>query len=126
MNNLQTGYEFPPIEYSIDREIVRKYEDAVETESRYLNYMPPLAIAAYAMKAMTDSSDLPPGVVHISQDFQFLKPVKIGDRLHARAKVVQRIPRSSMTVLTIEINTYDRNDQLVLAGKATAFVPNQG
>jgi acyl dehydratase len=126
MNNLQTGYEFPPIEYSIDREIVKKYEDAVETESHSVNYIPPLAIAAYAMKAMTESSDFPPGVVHISQDFQFLKPVEIGGKLYARAKVVQKIPRSSMTVLTIEINTYDQDDRLVIAGKATAFVPNQG
>ena len=125
MNKWQTGYEFPPLEYCITRDTVNKYEAAVEANRHSLNYIPPLAIAAHAMKVMSESSDFPPGIVHASQEFQFVKPAAIGSNLICKGKILQNISRNAVSILTIEMNTFDETGELVLAGKATAFLPKQ-
>jgi len=40
--------------------------------------------------------------------------------------VIQNIPRGSLTMFIIEINTFDKSGQMVLAGKTTAILPNPG
>jgi acyl dehydratase len=125
MHKWQTGYEFPPLEYRITRDIVNKYEASVEAGGHSLKFIPPLAVAAFAMKVMSESSDFPPGIVHASQEFKFMKQAVIGSGLTCRAKVLQVIPRSSLHILTIEINTFDEKGDMVLTGKATAFLPGE-
>ncbi len=121
----QTGSVFPPLQYRITRDIVNKYESAVEASVHSLNHIPPLAIAAYGMKVLSESENFPPGVVHASQEFQFVKPVAIGSNLCCKAKVLQNMSRNSMSILTIELNTFDDRGDLVISGKATAFLPGQ-
>jgi hypothetical protein len=121
----QTGYEFPPLEYCITRDIVNKYEAAVEASIRSLHYIPPLAIAAYGMKILSESEDFPPGVIHASQEFQFVRPAAIGSNLCCKAKVLQNISRNSVIILAVEINIFDEAENPVISGKATAFLPIQ-
>jgi hypothetical protein len=121
----QAGYEFPPLEYCITRDIVNKYEAAVEASIGSLHYIPPLAIAAYGMKVLSESADFPPGVVHASQEFQFVKRAPIGSNLCCKAKVLQNVTRNSVAVLVVEINTFDESGNMVISGKATAFLPIQ-
>jgi len=123
MHDLIKGYEFPPLKYTITQDIVTKYENAVEAQNSSGKYIPPLAIAAYAMRTMSESAALPPGVIHASQEFEFIKPVNTGATLECRASIGQVIARGSMKIISIEMQALDEKQQVVLKGKATAFLP---
>ena len=118
---LTPGYEFPPFVYELDNTIISKYLNAVE--SPVCEYIPPLAIAVYAMNSMTQSIALPPGSIHASQEFAFLQPVPIGAKITCRAKVVRKLVRSSMNMLVLEMSVFNQKDEKVQSGKTTIVLP---
>ena len=81
---LEPGYELPSISYKLEPSMVASYLAAVEESSSiYLdnNLVPPMAIAAYAMTALSDSVELPPGVIHTHGEVKFLRAVNIGETI---------------------------------------------
>jgi hypothetical protein len=115
------GYEFPPFAYELDNTIISKYLKAVEAP--VCEYIPPLAIAVYAMNSMTQLITLPPGSIHASQEFAFLKPVPIGAKIRCCARVVRKLVRSSMNMLVLETNVFNEKDEKVQSGKTTIVLP---
>ena len=118
---LTPGYEFPPSIYELDEAIIGKYLKAVESPAQ--EYIPPLAIAAYAMKSMIDSLALPPGSIHASQEFEFIRPVSIGTSITCNARVVRKIARSQMNMLVLEIDVFNQKKEKVQSGKTTIVLP---
>ena len=118
---LTPGYEFPSSSYELDDAIVSKYLRAVESPSQ--EFIPPLAIAAYAMKSMIDSLSLPPGSIHASQEFEFIRPVSIGTTITCNAKVDRKIARSRMNMLVLEISVFNQDKEKVQSGKTTIVLP---
>ena len=118
---LSPGYEFPSFAYELDTTIINRYVQAVEGPE--CEFIPPLAIAAYAMKSMIQSITLPPGSIHASQEFEFLQPVPIGAQISCRAKVVRKLARSSMNMLVLEVNVFNEKDEKVQSGKTTIVLP---
>ena len=115
------GYEFPPSSYELDDAIISKYLKAVESPAQ--EYIPPLAIAAYAMKSMIDSLALPPGSIHASQEFEFIRPVSIGTSITCNARVDRKIARSRMNMLVLEIAVFNQKEEKVQSGKTTIVLP---
>ena len=124
MENLEVGFEFPPVSYELTPSNIAKYEEAVETSSPVVNFVPPLAIAAYAMKAISQTVPLPPGSVHTSQELEFFKPVAVGEHISCQARIIQKISRANLNMVMIEINTVDKNNEKILSGKATLTLAN--
>ena len=123
MENLAAGYEFPPVSYQLTPSIVAKYQKAVESGSLVTGLVPPLAVAAYALKAMYTSFLFPPGSIHAAQEFEFRKPVAVGSEINYQAKVVQNIKRTGMIMVVIHLNASDENNDVVLLGKTTVVLP---
>ena len=119
---LEVGYEFPSIGYELTPLIISKYEEAVEAYSPMADIVPPLAIAAYTMKAISQSFTLQPGVVHASQELEFFKPVAIGSRIDCHAQIIQKTNRDKLTMMVIGFNTFDQDKEKVLSGKATVIL----
>jgi len=118
---LSVGYEFPATSYELSSSLVTKYLEAVDNSGN--NFVPPLAVAARAMTAMTQSLSLPPGTIHASQDFEFFKLVPIGSVVSCQAKVVRNLARGQMRMLVLELNVFDQKEQKVQSGKATIILP---
>jgi acyl dehydratase len=123
MESLVAGYEFPPVSYQLTYSIVDGYQKAVESGSLITGLVPPLAVAAYALKAMYTSFLFPPGSIHAAQEFEFRKPVAVGSQINYQAKVVQIIERTGMIMVVIELNASDENNDVVLRGKTTVVLP---
>jgi len=121
---LVPGYEFPPVSYELSVQLVSKYAVAVESSANEI--VPPLAIAACAMNAMSGELSLPPGVIHASQEFEFFKLVPIGSVVNCQAKVARKIARASVHMLVLELGVFDENRERVQSGKATLVLPGQG
>ena len=118
---LTPGYEFPLADYELSRSLISKYLEAVDSELG--TFVPPLAIAAYAMTAMSRYLSLPPGSIHASQELDFFKPVSIGDRVKCKTKVARKLSRGQMCMLVVEMNVLDEDGGMVQSGKATVILP---
>jgi hypothetical protein len=119
--DLTLGYEFSPTSYELSPSLVFEYLKAVDSVGD--DFVPPLAIAAHAMTAITGVLSLPPGTIHASQDFEFCKLVPMGATVNCQAKVVRKLTRGSMHMLVLELNVFDQSKEKVQSGKATIILP---
>ena len=127
-SQLEAGYEFSPSRYKLHASTVSTYLKAVEDESRLYqdtNLVPPTAVAAYAMTALADGICLPPGTIHVSQEFEFMDTVNVNDSLISYARVSQKQSRGKFQLLVIDFNIFNQNQKAVLAGKTSFILPEQ-
>jgi len=117
------GYEFPPATYELSASLVSKYLKAVDSAGD--GFVPPLAITACAIAAMTGSFSLPSGtiVIHASQELEFFKLVPIGATIECHIGVAQKITRGKMSMLILEFEVFDKVKEKVQSGRATIALP---
>jgi hypothetical protein len=120
---LASGYKFPPATYELSASFVSKYLKAVDSSGD--GFVPPLAITACAIAAMTKTVPVPPGAVaiHASQELEFFKPVPIGAAVDCHIRVAQKIARGKMSMLVLDIEILDKDKQKVQSGRATVALP---
>lgn len=123
---LITGYEFTPVGFRPDGEMVTAYLSAIEGDKRIYEedkLVPPMAIAALAMAAMAAGMSLPPGTIHVSQEFQFLSTVSINEALTSYARVNRKIERGKFHMLTVGINVLNQKQITVMTGETSFILP---
>jgi len=125
-SQLEAGYEFLPSSYKLDSSIVATYLKAVEDTSglyRDNTLIPPMAIAAYAMAALSESICLPPGTIHVSQEFEFIGTASTSDAFMSYARVSRKQSRGKFHLLIVDLNVVNQNQKAVLAGKTSFILP---
>jgi len=128
-SQLEAGYEFPPSSYKLDNSIVATYLKAVEDTSNLYQdagLVPPMAIAAYAMAALSEGICLPPGTIHVSQEFEFINTANINDTFVSYARVSRKQRRGKFHLLVIDLNVSNQKQKAVLAGKTSFILPEYG
>jgi len=127
---LEKGHRFPPISFVLDEAAVRDYLEATEDaalpalcRAHGQAWVPPMAVAALALRGLMEAMGLPPGAVHGSQEFEFRRPVVVGERLGSRAWVAHRSQRSGWLALAVEMEATDEAGQVVLPGRASVLIP---
>lgn len=120
---LTPGYEFPPATYELSTSLVSKYLKAVDSEGD--GFVPPLAITACAIAAMTGSFSMPSDTIaiHASQELEFFKLVPIGVTMECHTRVAQKITRGKMSMLILELEVFDKGKEKVQSGRATIALP---
>jgi hypothetical protein len=120
---LTPGYKFSPATYELNASFVSKYLRAVDSSGD--GFVPPLAITACAIAAMTKTIPVPPGTIaiHASQELEFLKMVPIGTTIECHIGVAQKIARGKMSMLVLELEILDKNKEKVQSGRATIALP---
>lgn len=121
---LVSGYEFPPTTYGLSSTAILKYLKATGREevwqaSAVSEFVPPMAIAAHAMTAMTGLFKMPDGAIHIAEELEFHKTVLAGDTLTSHAKVGRKLSRGKFQMMVIEFSTTNENDEQVISGKTS-------
>jgi acyl dehydratase len=125
-SQLEAGFEFPASSYKLESAIVSKYLKAVEhTSSLYQDtvLVPPMAVAAYAMASLSGNISLPPGTIHVSQEFEFRGTVSINDILISYAKVSRKQSRGNFQLLNVDFNVLNKEQKTVLTGKTSFILP---
>jgi len=123
-SQLSTGYEFPPASYRIDSSLVTDYLTAVEeADGLYqdTDIVPPMAVAAHAMTALSENLSIPSGSIHVSQEFTFLGVANTWDNLTSYARVTRKQERGRLRLLTIDFGVFNEKNDEVLAGR-TSFI----
>ena len=117
------GYKFPTATYELSASLVSKYLKAVDSAGD--GFVPPLAITACVITAMTGSLSMPSGtiVIHASQELEFFKLVPIGATIECHIGVAQKITRGKMSMLILEFEVSDKAKEKVQSGRATIALP---
>jgi len=126
LDELPKGYQFPPFAFELSPEWVREYVTAVEDEAIGVlegSLVPPMAVAALAVRSLLEGARLPPGAIHLGQDMSMLKPVGAGERLTVSAQVASRGERQGWVLMGIELNVADDNHAPVMSGRAMLTMP---
>jgi acyl dehydratase len=120
-DDVSPGHEFPPVDYVLDAEAVEAYVGAVGAAPR--SYVPPLAVAARAIASLGNLMEMPAGTIHASQDFDFAALVPVGARVTCVAKVLRKLARGPMRMLTLEMIVSDEDGNVVQRGRSTVVLP---
>ncbi|MBA7484856.1 hypothetical protein ES707_20387 [subsurface metagenome] len=123
---LEVGYELPSISYKLEPSMVAAYLRAVQEHSELYKdrkLVPPMAIAAYAMAALSENILLPPGVIHTDGQIQFLGIVNVGDTISCYSRVSQKQDRGRFHLLTIDFTVFNQERKQVLTGKTSFILP---
>jgi acyl dehydratase len=110
-------------------EAAKAYLNAVQASTelyQHLNAFPPLAVSAYALKALMERLGLPAGTLHASQELEYLRVIKVGERLHLTAHLSKPFQRGEWNFLSADVTASDTSSQPVLKAKTTVMVPVKG
>lgn len=124
--DLKAGQEFPPAAFQVDSTTVADYLKAVEEDNAvYQNtgLVPPMAVAALALKSLISAISMPPGTIHVSQEFEFIDTVNTQDTLTSRASVSRAQERGKLHLISVDINVSNQEQKPVLAGKTSFILP---
>ncbi|HEY5640279.1 MAG TPA: MaoC family dehydratase [Dehalococcoidia bacterium] len=122
---LEKGHQFPPAAFDLSDEWVDAYVAAVEDEAISAlggGSVPPMAVAALAIRALLERAGLPPGTLHAGQELKFAAPVRRGDTLSVSARIASRGERAGWTLMGVELRV-ERADETVMTGRATISFP---
>ena len=126
MPRYSVGHCFPAQRVYVNPERVRQYLAAVGSDSPLYredgNCAPPLAIAAWILGGLIEEIGLPPGSVHVSQEFSFKDTAPLDCTLDAAAEVVQATTRGGMDVIVFEINAVHEG-RSILSGRSMLLMP---
>ena len=125
-SQLEAGSEFPPSSYKLDSKMIATYLKAIEETSELYQdtgLVPPMAIAAHAMASLSEGMCLPPGTIHVSQEFEFLDTASIDDTFTSYARVGKKQSRGKFHLLVVELNVTDQDMKKVLTGKTSFILP---
>lgn len=112
--------------WPLTEEKLRQYLAAVgDAPELYLQYglAPPLALSAYALGALLDKLNLPPGTIHSTQEMAVVAPVAIGQEISGRAVLERPRRRGGWQFITVTYTLRDGSGATVQTGKTTVLAP---
>jgi len=127
--DLPRGRELPEARFRLGADDVRRYLEAVEDCSDAYGqgpegpaWVPPLAVAALALRTILEQVELPAGALHAGQEVEFRHPVPVGASLRTRARVAQRSEMRGAVVSVIEFEVReDGSATPAVVGRATVI-----
>lgn len=124
------GQEIGPIEVSLSPSLVSDYVAAVSNSNEAggdtPRFVPAAGLAAFALGALLKSIGLPPGTMHLAQEFAAHKAVTIGETLACKGRIGQRSQRRDGVFWTVEFTLASAQGSPVMEGKATLLTPGEG
>lgn len=129
--DLPRGHELAAACFRLGVDDVRRYLEAVDDHSSAYGqgpegpaWVPPLAVAALALRTILEQVGLPPGALHASQEVEFRRPVSAGASLRSRAGVAQRSEMRGAVVSVIEFEVEEEGSPgPAVVGRATVITP---
>jgi acyl dehydratase len=123
---LTPGQPLSPATFAITPEEARAYAQAVGDASALYRRpeapLPPLLLAARALRLLMAQVDIPPGTVHGGQDCEFFQAAYAGRDLRLTASVPRAATRQGQRFLTLELELR-AGEALICRGRALLIVP---
>lgn len=124
--SLERGYELSPFTLQVTAQDVAHYLDATgEQHELWETCVPPLALGAFALGGLMDRFQVPAGLVHTGQEYDFTEPVPIDEPVEVRITVASSSERrgARMVVFATELLASAR---VVGRGRTTVMLAPEG
>ena len=122
---LERGEVLGPYRARLDAADARAYLDATaasETPGSPESWLPPLQLGALLLGTLIDAIEIPPGLLHTGQSFEFLRPVAPGTSLTAELTVAQIAERRGLRLGTVDLELRDAEGACAV-GRASVLAP---
>jgi hypothetical protein len=86
-------------------------------------FVPPTALAAYALGGILREMDLPPGAIHAAQEMSLSGAVPPDDIIVFRARLTQNSVRGGWRFLAIDFSVVHEDERQVIQGRSTVVIP---
>jgi acyl dehydratase len=131
--DLPRGHDIPVATFRLGADDTRRYLEAVEDRTGAYGegpdrptWVPPLAVAALALRAILEQVELPAGALHTGQEVEFRRPVPVGSLLRPRARVAQRSEMRGAVISVVEFDVAaEGSPDPAVVGRATVMMPPQ-
>jgi acyl dehydratase len=87
--------------------------------------VPPMAVAANAIVALSKDITLPEGAVHVSQELEFLDTVHVGDTITCHSKVSKKQVRGKLHLMAVDFDMKNSDGKSVLTGRTSFILPRE-
>lgn len=101
---------------------MRQYIEATEDEASPAlgdEVVPAIAVAALAIRSLLEGMELPAGALHVGQELEYRRALKVGESLAAKAQVASVGERGGWSLAAFEITVEDEAGRPVLIGRST-------
>jgi len=126
---LEVGYAFSPASYRLEPSRIALYLKAVEETStlyRDSGLVPPMAVAANAITALSQDISLPEGAVHVSQELEFCDVARVNDTITCYSRVSRKQVRGQIHLMTVDFHMENQQKKIILTGKTSFILPPDG
>src|SRR5919108_2991917 len=127
-SDLTPGYAFPSTVLALDAQTVERYlratqdDHAVYWRDGAVHLVPPLAVAALALRGIAQEVALAPGSLHTGQELLFRRLITVGARLTVQAHVTASSRRRGFVALAIDLAATDDSGETALTGSLSLMV----
>ena len=115
--------------FDLEMDAIAKYVAAVRDESGTFDrsedspVVPPMAVAAFALRGVLEDLGIPHGTLHIGQEMTFSGTVLVGGTLRCMAKIVQNSVRMDFRFIGVGMDVHSAGNDQVMTAKSTIMVP---
>lgn len=125
-SDLFIGQEFPEFEFVITNEIVDKYLKTVEDnhevfktkDSDGKRLVPSIIASLFSFGAYKNFIENPPGSLHAKQEYEFLQPLYVGDKLIVKGKIADKYVKNGRNYIVVNSQAKKEN-QVVMKSSMT-------
>lgn len=122
LDRLQRGDDLPSFALHVSADEVQRYLAATgEAVDLWTHHVPPLALGAFALAGLMERVELPPGLVHTGQEYEFTHPVPHDEAVEVRIRVASRSERRGAVITALE-SEWRCGDTIVGSGRTTVLV----
>jgi acyl dehydratase len=136
-DDMYVGMEFEEVIYELNLEQVERYVEAVEEKNPVFtdpdkakkagfegSITPPTIAALFTtLRVALKDHKMPPGAVHAKQYYRFIKPIRPGERLRIRVKIVDKYLKKSRNYAVIESDVFNEIGEHLLTGRMSGIWP---
>jgi len=126
--NLEIGDVFGPVIKDISVDVVEKYLEALEEPRLHMGnnelenfIVSPSIVSIFQKDAL--GGVVSAGTIHLKQEYKFLAPVYLDDRLTTTARITEKFQKKGKGWLVVELTTRNNSEQIVAIGKSWAIFP---
>lgn len=106
---------------------MRQYIEATEDEASPAlgdEVVPAMAVAALAIRSLLEGMELPAGALHVGQELEYRRALKVGEGLAVKAQVASVGERGGWSLAAIDIKIEDESGRAILIGRSTLMAPS--
>ena len=125
ITDFNVGYDFVPISFRLSKSEVDLYLKSVAGHQGLYEehgYVPPTAMAAFALRGILLEINLPGGAIHSAQELTVHRPISSTETIEFIAKLIQNAVWKGWRFVSVQYYGLDAHGDTVINGRSTVVI----